>query len=361
MFSLVREFLEYFGLDYTISVYDPETYFGKEYNYVGRNKLSEELGINSTEPLLGEILKNVINGVFNGSQKVTCWKIISLKSLSSNVFLYLLFQNENHTNANKTNDTPTKFSNATFDKDPTKTPFTEDFRDSVDNDSLDKVSSDSESSPKVPINVTITDKKVDEASKLSKNLSNGELDNSVQSETMNNQLAAAINLENKVESNNNFGYETNVLRARNRIDDNRQSSDDSNSNLPNDSDSLTHSGNYPIDNNKDEAAALEKRYRNDHVSNNVQNKKHADGNFLKTVFFEEIIVDGKKEKVNNTYQKTESLLGELPPLMSKNNSAFSELPSINGRKANLSEIKKIMDIGIGMLNMKFCLFYLQLM
>lgn len=60
---MVREFLEYFGLDYTISVYDPETYFGKEYNYVGRNKLCEELGIDSTEPLLGEILKN--SGAFN--------------------------------------------------------------------------------------------------------------------------------------------------------------------------------------------------------------------------------------------------------------------------------------------------------
>jgi len=70
LFSLVREFLEYFGLEYTISVYDPETYFGKEYNYIGRNKLCEELGIDSTEPLLGEILKNSINGAFNSSQKV---------------------------------------------------------------------------------------------------------------------------------------------------------------------------------------------------------------------------------------------------------------------------------------------------
>lgn len=70
MFSLVREFLEYFGLDYTISVYDPETYFGKEYNYVGRNKLCEELGIESNEPLLGEILKNSMNSAFNNTQKV---------------------------------------------------------------------------------------------------------------------------------------------------------------------------------------------------------------------------------------------------------------------------------------------------
>ena len=70
LFSLVREFLEYFGLDYTISVYDPETYFGKEYNYVGRKKLCEELGINSKEPLLGEILKNSINSALNNRQKV---------------------------------------------------------------------------------------------------------------------------------------------------------------------------------------------------------------------------------------------------------------------------------------------------
>lgn len=70
LFSLVREFLEYFGLDYTISVYDPETYFGKEYNYIGRNKLCEELGIESNEPLLGEILKNSMHSAFKNTQKV---------------------------------------------------------------------------------------------------------------------------------------------------------------------------------------------------------------------------------------------------------------------------------------------------
>ena len=70
LFSLVREFLEYFGLDYTISVYDSETYLGKEYNYGGRNKLCEKLGISSSEPLLGEILKSSMNGAFNNTQKV---------------------------------------------------------------------------------------------------------------------------------------------------------------------------------------------------------------------------------------------------------------------------------------------------
>lgn len=70
LFSLVREFLEYFGLDYTMSVYDPETYFGKEYNYEGRKKLCEDLGISSKEPLLGEILKNMTNSALNNTQKV---------------------------------------------------------------------------------------------------------------------------------------------------------------------------------------------------------------------------------------------------------------------------------------------------
>lgn len=85
----MREFLEYFGLDYTISVYDPETYFGKEYNYVGRKKLAEELGINSKEPLLGEILKNTINGALNNVQQV-------IKNLFPNVAFFYVALRKGH-------------------------------------------------------------------------------------------------------------------------------------------------------------------------------------------------------------------------------------------------------------------------
>lgn len=40
---LVREFLEFFQLDFTLSVFDPETAQGKYYNYGGRSKLMKDL------------------------------------------------------------------------------------------------------------------------------------------------------------------------------------------------------------------------------------------------------------------------------------------------------------------------------
>lgn len=42
---LVREFLEFFQLDFTLSVFDPETAQGKYYNYGGRSKLIKDLQI----------------------------------------------------------------------------------------------------------------------------------------------------------------------------------------------------------------------------------------------------------------------------------------------------------------------------
>nr|CAD7410628.1 unnamed protein product [Timema poppensis] len=61
--SLVREFLEFFKLDFTLSVFDPETSHGKEYSYGGRNKLISDLDLKlnkdtyDKEPLLAQILK----------------------------------------------------------------------------------------------------------------------------------------------------------------------------------------------------------------------------------------------------------------------------------------------------------------
>lgn len=62
MFCLVREFLEYFNLDFTVSVYEPESYVGSFYKYEGREKIIEELGLKPTEenfsgPLLLHLLK----------------------------------------------------------------------------------------------------------------------------------------------------------------------------------------------------------------------------------------------------------------------------------------------------------------
>lgn len=62
MFCLVREFLEFFNLDFTISVYEPETYLGTAYNYEGRYKIIKDLGLsqledNSHVPLILQLIK----------------------------------------------------------------------------------------------------------------------------------------------------------------------------------------------------------------------------------------------------------------------------------------------------------------
>ncbi|XP_071455728.1 centrosomal protein 43-like [Hetaerina americana] len=57
---LVREFLEYFHLDYTLSVFDQETYHDKEYHYMGREKLCQDLKIRRSDvngPVLADVLQ----------------------------------------------------------------------------------------------------------------------------------------------------------------------------------------------------------------------------------------------------------------------------------------------------------------
>ncbi|XP_017786303.1 PREDICTED: FGFR1 oncogene partner-like [Nicrophorus vespilloides] len=59
MFKVVREFLEFLDLDYTISVYDSESYMGKEYDYEGRSDLLKDLNLDANEsvPVLYELIK----------------------------------------------------------------------------------------------------------------------------------------------------------------------------------------------------------------------------------------------------------------------------------------------------------------
>lgn len=62
MFCLVREFLEYFNLDFTVSVYEPESYLGSGYRYEGRSKIIQDLGIkqlreDSQSPLLLQLIQ----------------------------------------------------------------------------------------------------------------------------------------------------------------------------------------------------------------------------------------------------------------------------------------------------------------
>lgn len=57
--SLVREFMEFFGLEFSLAVFDPETNFGDRYR--GRDGLAEEFGVdnvsNSSKPVLASLLE----------------------------------------------------------------------------------------------------------------------------------------------------------------------------------------------------------------------------------------------------------------------------------------------------------------
>lgn len=58
--NLVREFLEYFGLEFTSSVFEPETQAGKDYKYIGRTKLAQELKLSTVKkaPLLVQLVQD---------------------------------------------------------------------------------------------------------------------------------------------------------------------------------------------------------------------------------------------------------------------------------------------------------------
>jgi len=59
--SLVREFLEFFHLDFTLAVFDPETNIDKDFRYRGRSKLIDALGltelVDPNFPLLSEVMR----------------------------------------------------------------------------------------------------------------------------------------------------------------------------------------------------------------------------------------------------------------------------------------------------------------
>lgn len=63
--GLVREFMEFFELDFSLAVFDPETGFGDRYQ--GRESLAEEIGVghasNSSKPILASFLENSHNAM----------------------------------------------------------------------------------------------------------------------------------------------------------------------------------------------------------------------------------------------------------------------------------------------------------
>lgn len=319
LFSLVREFLEYFGLDYTISVYDPETYFGKEYNYVGRKKLCEELGISSTEPLLGEILKNNINGAFITSQK-------------------------NDSNGlDELDVTPTRLNNATFEVSIPKLLKNSSSLECNDTNISEKVETNSS---QFPLNVTITDKKKSEKNSntvrgsLNSNISKTECINALETLAYNeidseeNCKLLTINSaseKNKTDASEKFLHEGRLQK----LDQINLTEEMKISKEP----TLKEVQTIQTDNtSKHETLSV--------IENNVQNRKKTliDKPFEKSVYFDEIIIDGRVEKVDVLLNKSDSLLGELPPLISQSNSIFSDLPPLNCKKTNISDLKQLMQI-----------------
>ncbi|KZC12203.1 PREDICTED: putative uncharacterized protein DDB_G0282133 [Dufourea novaeangliae] len=338
LFSLVREFLEYFGLDYTISVYDPETYFGKEYNYVGRNKLCEELGIESNEPLLGEILKNSMNSAFNNTQK----------------------NETNNSRLNKTDESATNIANATFEISIPKVLHKETASLSNNNDISDKLQSVSLQSPKLPINVTITDKKSKEMSfdNVSIDQSNFEIQNDSLRKSI---ISGSSEKDNGIDSkgNNNMHFDTlsvspnGTTTVMNHMIQETEIDTPIQTNLLNKTEPLIkfdESIVTELQTNQNEDISKQNNINSLElqIANNVQNKKSVNtGNsFGKTVYFEEIIVDGKRENIN-TIHNTESFLQDLPSLDKKSHSILSDLPPLNGKKTNINDLKELMDIGLG--------------
>ncbi|XP_049837769.1 centrosomal protein 43-like isoform X1 [Schistocerca gregaria] len=77
---LVREFLEFFNLDFTLSVFDPETFHGKEYSYGGRTELMKELKLQNNSERNAPVLSCLLQNVLKHSEKPTENDIASKKS-----------------------------------------------------------------------------------------------------------------------------------------------------------------------------------------------------------------------------------------------------------------------------------------
>ncbi|CAK9814812.1 Centrosomal protein 43 [Anthophora quadrimaculata] len=337
LFSLVREFLEYFGLDYTISVYDPETYFGKEYNYSGRNKLCEELGIESNEPLLGEILKSSMNSAFNNTQK-------------------------NETNDSKLSKTDenTTIGNATFEISIPKVLSNEIASLSNDNDVSDKLESISQQSQKLPINVTITDKKTKETSTHVSMLdSNCEKQNELRNSTTFEYNEKNDGIDSKGNNNTNFNIlsvnpnGTSTVMNRTIKETDCEIDATIQTSLLNKSKPLIKFDESIVTEmqaNQNEDISKQNNINSFElqIANNVQNKRpvNSGNSFGKTVYFEEIIVDGRRENINDVHN-TETFLQDLPSLDKKSHSILSDLPPLNGKKTNINDLKELMDIGLG--------------
>lgn len=108
MFCVVREFLEFFNLYFTLSVFDPESYMGKCYKYENREKIAKDLGlenVDTTVPLLSQLIKIAQTKTENIEVNLNTDKddLIENKSIHDNSTSNLNKTDSNNVHLNETN------------------------------------------------------------------------------------------------------------------------------------------------------------------------------------------------------------------------------------------------------------------
>ena len=253
----------------------------------------------------------------------------------------------------KTDESTANFNNATFEVSVPKMLHKGSTENWNDTDKSEKVETNSESFSQIPFNVTITDKKKPEQN--AHNLVNSPTykTNEVFSSEK-KTVSRDVSTYNEINSNDNFEIQTNETLNKmevNEIPLKVSDVDDSKRLRKVDSSNDTESSNNDISADDEEQKIQTENTSKQKtvivVENNVQNKKQIvpEKPFGKGVYFDEIIIDGKVEKVDALRHKPDSLLGELPPLISKSSSIFSDLPPLNCKRTNISDLKELMQIG----------------
>jgi len=219
---------------------------------------------------------------------------------------------------------------------------------SNDNDFSEKLESISEQSPKVSINVTITDKKCKDPPIVTDVIADCDKHQSSLREN------ATENDGIEGNRNNNVIFDKNTASPYDVCTNDAQETDNNvifNQTSPlNKSESLIKFDDSIVidmraNQNKDVTKQNNINSLELSIENNVQNKKsvNVENNFGKTVYFDEIIVDAEEKNVN----EAEPFLEDLPAINQKANSIFGDLPPLNGKKANINDLKELMDIGLG--------------
>lgn len=270
--------------------------------------------------------------------------------------MHSFLQNKTSNRHDETDEISTNFANATFEVSVPKIIHNESVSSSNDNDSSEKLESISEQSPKVPINVTITDKKckdppigadvVTDTSDYDKHQSSLR-ESTTDTDGIEGNRNNNINFDKSTANPHDTCTATNVAQETDSIvTSNQMSPLNKSESLIKFDDSIVID--KQANQNKDVTKQNSINSLELSIENNVQSKKpvNVGSNFGKTIYFDEIIVGGERKNVS-TMNKAEPFLEGLPTINQKANSIFSDLPPLNGKKANINDLKELMDIGLG--------------